>query len=242
MQPVFFINSSDGAIPNDVSTRKRIRQLAMRKVANARRQQGRNTRINVGQYPVDVLDVELNATHLLKERPQHGSSRNEFNRSSTLENKAWDTQIWAMTTVPRSMSCTGYELMRIQYKFDVFDLSALTSFYIGRSAAQFLCTEPSRLVEVLKCKQWSFLDYVPALYGRSKCLDDAIHCVATRLRYFGVTAAGTIPNDVLDCYTVALRSLQLSLDNSKCRLEPDVLCATEILGIFEVIPSCFKFP
>ena len=137
--------------------------------------------------------------------------------------------------IPRPMQAMGYERMRINYNFDVLDLSALTSFHIGQIASQTLKAKPENLLGLLKCRQWSYFSYVPGQYGHSKCLDDAIHCIAVRVRQYVGDPGGTPDQYAIQFYQVALRSLQDSLDDPHKPLDPDVLCATEILAIYEVL-------
>ena len=83
--------------------------------------------------------------------------------------------------IPASPSSTGYELMRIHHDFDIVDLSALATFHVGRATPQALASQPRRLIDVLRCRQWSYFSYLPSRYGHSTCLDDAIHCIAARV-------------------------------------------------------------
>lgn len=140
------------------------------------------------------------------------------------------------TCMPANLSSTGYEAMRIRYDFDVLDLSALTALHIGRSTAQLLHDRPSRLQEILQCRQWSYFAYMPWRYGHTKCLDDALCCIAARVRQW-LTDPGN-PNDrVLLLYSRAVKSLQAALDDPAQSMQPDVLCATEVLSIYQLIDT-----
>jgi len=124
--------------------------------------------------------------------------------------------------------------MRIQYDFDVLDLSALTSFHAGRATAQALMHDPSRLIDVLRCKQWSYLSFLPSRFGHVDCLDDAARCLAAKARHQLLSPTNPPNVIVVSLYSRALASLQSALSDPDRFLQPDVLCATEILAIYEV--------
>ncbi|KAL8959956.1 MAG: hypothetical protein Q9183_005549, partial [Haloplaca sp. 2 TL-2023] len=123
---------------------------------------------------------------------------------------------------------------RIRYDFDVIELSALTAIHIGRATAEPLHDRPSRLLEILQSKQWSYFDYLPGRYGQTPCLDDAICCVAARVRQW-ITNHSKPTRQVLELYCRAVKSLQAALDDPCERLHPNVLCATEVLSIYELL-------
>ena len=139
-----------------------------------------------------------------------------------------------MQVIPAPLPSTGYELMRIRFNFDVLDLSALTTFHVGRATAKALSLQPARLLDVLRCKQWSYLSYIPSRYGQVSCLDDAAHCAVARVRHYAVSPAEPLNRNVLTLYSKALLSLQAALNDPVLCLNPDVLCATQILSIYEV--------
>ena len=138
------------------------------------------------------------------------------------------------STIPPNLPSVGYECMRVQYDFDILDLSALTCFHTCRATSYALLRDPTRLVEVLRCKQWSYLSFLPSRVGHVECLDDAVRCLAARARQ-QLSSPSSSPNGlVLSLYSKALSSLQTALEGSDSCREPEVLCATQILAIFEV--------
>ncbi|EHK19227.1 uncharacterized protein TRIVIDRAFT_49601 [Trichoderma virens Gv29-8] len=212
---IVFVTTSDGSFPKSGSVRKQIRRQAMSKAASERKQRGNYNQANAGQYPEQILSAKLN--------------------DASQDNVPKQVVPVVTRAVPRPMTATGYERMRIDYSFDVLDLSALTSFYIGEPASQALKAKPNRLSSLMKCHQWSYFSYVPSHYGYSKCLDDAIHCIAVRVRKYVGTAEKTPDDAVVRHYQVALRTLQECLDDPVRRLDPGVLCAIEILAIYELL-------
>ncbi|RDW93342.1 uncharacterized protein DSM5745_00664 [Aspergillus mulundensis] len=130
-------------------------------------------------------------------------------------------------------SFTGYEALRATYNFDITYLASFTDVDLGKAAALPLQSQPSLLSSLLQQRSTSFLSYLPSRYGSSRCLDDAIHCVAARAgQMFGYsTRAATISK----LYGKALRSLQHALSDSELCMGVDVYCATRLLTLYEFI-------
>ncbi|KAL5001532.1 hypothetical protein BDV10DRAFT_182434 [Aspergillus recurvatus] len=130
-------------------------------------------------------------------------------------------------------SSTGYEALRATYNFDITYLASFTDVDLGKTAALRLQSQPTLLSNLLRQRSTSFLSYLPSLYGSSRCLDDAIHCVAARAgQMFGYpTRAATISR----LYGKALRSLQYALSDPKLCMGVDVYCATRLLTLYEFI-------
>ena len=145
----------------------------------------------------------------------------------------------SLILLPGSLNSTGYEAMRNRYDFDLLDLSGLTPLHIGKTTAQPLQQTPSRLREVLRCRQWSYFSYLPRRFGNTQCLDDAIRCVSARVRQWLTNPAGpTYP--ILLLYSKAVTSLQAALDDISQCMSPDVLCAVQILSIFELLDLDYR--
>ncbi|KAL3437878.1 hypothetical protein BDV09DRAFT_161188 [Aspergillus tetrazonus] len=130
-------------------------------------------------------------------------------------------------------SFTGYEALRATYNFDITYLASFTDVDLGKTAALRLQSQPSLLSNLLQQRSTSFLSYLPSRYGSSRCLDDAIHCVAARAgQMFGYAdRAAAIPR----LYGKALKSLQHALSDPKSCMEVDVYCATRLLTLYEFI-------
>ena len=249
-----FINTTDGHRPRDAYTRQIIRKQAMAQTAAARRSKGRYGKTNVGQFPPSTEEQHQysfsahasnpNATECtsktsnfkdvkIKDRSQGLISDREVKRSSARSLPNWG--------IPVSLSGISYECMRIQHDFDLLDISALASMHTGRVTAHILSREPSRLADILRCRQWSYFSFLPSRLGHTTCLDDAAHCVAAKVRH-RLSSPFCPPNpSIISLYSRALASLQTALNDPKRFLQPDVLCATELLAVYEVVDqqSCF---
>lgn len=221
--------SSHAGVTTSQDTRRLIRRQAMSRAAAARRQRGTWGNRNRGQYPVSRPDLEEEA-NVEKKAAASGSVRMDSN--SQQQGLKPVTRI--RMAMPRSVPSSGYERMRMGYGFDLMDISALTTFHTGRITAQVLSREPHRLAHVLRCRQWSYFSFLPSRYGRSACLDDAAHCVAARVRQWMDTPSNPPDKGVLSLYSKSLTSLQNALGDPVTCLQPEVLCATVILAIYEV--------
>ena len=216
------------------------------KSAAARKHEKGYGKHNLGQYPV-FLDnpddkrsssTKLHSKAIANSAPQ--DKRNEADEGATesakLTSRTASMLDAGMANPISSLSSTGYEAMRVEFDFDLLDLSALTTFHVARSTAQFLLAEPSRLLHVLRCRQWSYFSYLPSRYGQSRCLDDAARCVAARIRQW-VCHPGKPDDAVLALYAKALKSLQGALNDPLQCTKPDVLCATQIMAIHELLDT-----
>lgn len=228
---VFIDSSSDAGVPKGQHTRQLIRRQAMSKVATARKQSGNWGQQNRRQYPVSGFNHEEEAeAEAGREAAVPMSDQADLNHHQ----QCLTTLTRLRVTVPPSVPSSGYESMRINYGFDLLDVSALTTFHTGRITAQLLAREPYRLAYVLPFRQWSYLSFLPSRYGHSACLDNAANCVAARLRQW-MSSPSEPPNDsVLSLYLKSLISLQGALNDPILCLRPEALCATAILGIYEV--------
>lgn len=90
-----------------------------------------------------------------------------------------------MTTngLPGTLSAKGYELTSMKCDFDLLDLSTLATLHVGRAARAALSQDPYHLIYQLRShKKFSYLNYLPSLYGHVPCLSDAADCVIARAR------------------------------------------------------------
>ncbi|KAF7856938.1 hypothetical protein EAF04_009698 [Stromatinia cepivora] len=139
---------------------------------------------------------------------------------------------------PSIFSPTSYELMLSKFGFDILELSTLATLHVGRATRRALCKSPESIVHQMRTqKQWSFLSFLPTRYGHSSCLSAAVDCVVARARQIISPPHHTTFWEplVLTHYITALETLQRALDSPKTRYKPEVLCATEILALYELL-------
>jgi len=212
----FVIHPSDGNAGTSKADKIRIRRQAMKAVGISRRQRGNYGQYNLRQYPV-YIDSRQQTIDTYNDPPK------------AVQEIAW------INTIPAQLSSKGFELMKIEYGVDILDLSGLITIHVGRAAARILSSDRALLVRLLRCKQqWSYLSYLPSRYGYNACLDDAMHCVTAKMRQIIFSTDQQPSSMVLSLYGKALKSLQAAVNDPVSCLEPNVLCATEILALFEV--------
>lgn len=88
---------------------------------------------------------------------------------------------------------------------------------------------------LVRCGQLTaYIDFLPSRSGHSLALDSAIQCLVAGLRDLALPAAYQSSIKTLACYSRALEALQDSLSQPRQRFSSETLCATQLLGIFEV--------
>jgi hypothetical protein len=258
-----FVNSTvtDPGVPQDVAVRNLIRKQAMKKASAARKRDGNYGRHNLRQYPVFVYDqanapieptVEIKEIGSLKKSesppaghiisavsPKQRDSRVVVKKKedSPIERQKLLARISLAESLSSGMSAKGYELTSMKSDFNILDLSTLATLHVGRFTRAALSQNPDHLIYQLRSKydpQFTYLSFLPPRYGEVGCLSDAADCVIARARYI-VSPNKTWESAVYAFYGRALRSLQKALDCPKQRFLPEVLCATEILALYELL-------
>ncbi|UKZ88795.1 uncharacterized protein TrAFT101_004529 [Trichoderma asperellum] len=209
MPDLVFITATNRLLPDDKQARKLIRKQAMSKPAHARRKRGGYGQHNLIQYPSEIF----------------------YGKGNGKRDIAWE----AIRAIVPSLPSCQYERMRAQYNFDLLDLSQLTSFHISYATASSLASKPDMLSDILGRRHWSYLNYLPARIGQNGALDKAAACVTARAQQWLVSPSERICSSILKLYSEALAALQAELQSPDTRLRPDVLCATELLGIYELL-------
>lgn len=261
-QPLFsfqFVNSTVDTpiVPQDLAVRALIRKQAMKKAAATRKKNGSYGKHNLRQYPVFVEAMQFNPaeTQIIEEAidclptasdPTYEEDTTIYTSRKPLkatkgkkDGQSADSQmclaILALSqNLPATLSATGYELSSMKSDFDILDLSMLASMFSGRAARAALSQEPQNLIHQIRARQkWSYLSYLPQLYGHYPCLNAATDCVVARARQIMSPHEDWEPA-VLNFYVRALGALQKALDDPEQRYTPEVLCATEILSLYEV--------
>ncbi len=262
-----FINSTitSPLVPQDLAVRALIRKQAMKKASAARRRDGNYGKHNLRQYPVFIFDQENIAREptavVLNQGKQTGHNGPQalrakdggytrdkdtklgHNRSerNTLERQRWLAKITLNENVSAGMSAKGYERTSMRTDFDILDLSTLATLHVGRATRAALSQNPTHLVHQLRSNydpQWSFLAYMPSRYDQEvRCLTDATNCIISRARQI-ISPNKNWEAAVITFYVRALDSLQRALDCPTQRFKPEVLCATQILALYEVGSGC----
>ncbi len=259
-----FVNSTITCptVPQDLAVRSLIRKQAMKKASAARKRDGNYGKHNLRQYPVflsepDSFKVETTTEVKISQKDPEPDSHHQISAKEGTRKVANTTacrlqssrvKVEEVTTkkedlsdklpwtesISANTSAVGYELTSMKTNFDLLILSTLATFHISRTIRATLSQHPQHLILQLRShKRWSYLSFLPARYEDITCLRDATDCVISRMRHI-ISSDSSLEPIATRNYVKALRSLQKALDCPKQRLQPEVLCATEVLALYEV--------
>ncbi|KAF2237719.1 hypothetical protein EV356DRAFT_510724 [Viridothelium virens] len=240
--------SRDGHVPKG-ATRRAIRRHAMRSAGTARKQGGVYGKTNLRQEPVfvdEVIDQPNSSLPRSQSQSQSWSSlpspeqdAGNSMRSDTYRYGINDTFQAAgfrpSTPIPASLSSTGYQLLKQEYGVDLARLATLAEVHFGRATCRILSQQPSILKFICSDDTISYLRYVPALYDHCALIQAVTRCTLARMQQCLSPSPTALSASVLKHYEKALQRLQQALNDPACLYEPVVLCATQILALFELL-------
>ncbi|KAK0707324.1 hypothetical protein B0H67DRAFT_587282 [Lasiosphaeris hirsuta] len=207
-----FITYEGPKLPRDPKTRTLIRRRAMKDVAASRKQRGEYSRQNVNrrQFPV-VVDSE---------------------ETEGIPYKSTTTPL-EIYPCPRESSVVTVEDLSI-----LLCLAPLTGLRLGLAR---LARSPSGSIRIAdfspapRLGSSKLFSFIPSRYGQVSALTHATDCVVAKFRsLMGLESPGG-ESGVLVHYSKALRALQAALDDEEQRFTPETLCATQLLGVFELL-------
>ncbi|KAF2154491.1 hypothetical protein K461DRAFT_320595 [Myriangium duriaei CBS 260.36] len=244
-----FIVSAGPRVSDDPAVRKLIRQQAMKNVALTRKSRRPrvdcNTLIVTKKSPTTCLKDDLfpPATKNPEEVHDILSKLSYFGIGDDL------SDVFLVGTDPEPCSLmfnpmvspsppllTEYEAARSMHNVDIVDLSMLTCFCISKNIIPMLTADPSLLKTLIGHDRWSYVQYIPGLYRTSKCLATATDCVLSKVRSL-LSPSPAARKTATELYSRALRILQQDLQDSVACLGADVLCASLLLCLYELLSS-----
>jgi hypothetical protein len=252
-----FVNATidTPTVPQDLAIRALIRKQAMKKASAARKRDGNYGKHNLRQYPVFLFDqpntVDIHTAEQKWEQGEEVQPRQQVRvisvdnpakpkaprpkpKSKDIGRPRWILNQAMVESIPPGISASGYELTSMKSDFDILNLSTLSTLHVNRMARRALSQNPYHLIHQLRSfKQLSYLSFLPSMYGQVPCLSYATDCVIARARQI-ISPNRNWEAAVITLYVKALDSLQKALDCPKQRFKPEVLCATEILALYEV--------
>lgn len=116
----------------------------------------------------------------------------------------------------------------------------LTGIILRYAAANNADADPRRWIKVCRLANDSLIHTLPRIYGYSKCLDDGIHCVITRVRWSFLQQTEGQPVEsgelqIARAYDRAIRSLADSISSGA--VDWTGWYATLLMALFEVSHS-----
>lgn len=229
---VFIDQSGEGKVPTSKTTRRQIRKQAMRDAGLARKQRGDYGQCNLRQYPVFLATEDS-----IRNPPdQEHETVDAETQAEAANDRMWEIERQWKERIPTKMPTGEYENLRKNLDFDITELSLLTTQSFGRGAARALASQPAQLSGMLLVSDSSYLNFLPTRYKENPLLRDALFCTATQSRWLLRPQSRIADTAILASYGNALQRLQEALTDPDQCLHPDVLCATQVLGLFEV--SC----
>ncbi|KAI2619595.1 hypothetical protein GGR54DRAFT_630636 [Hypoxylon sp. NC1633] len=133
------------------------------------------------------------------------------------------------------MPLSGVELLAVEIGIHILDLSALTEIQCCWTACAILAGQRNYMSCLVSDRRPSYLFCVATRYGHSPYLDEALRCVAIRAKRVLVPSCQSFDKSESLQYVAALHSLQEAIDDAEERSRPDVLCAINLLSLFELL-------
>jgi hypothetical protein len=196
---------------------------------------------NSRQLPIFILNNELSestASHKDKNESFDFDMLNAYSLSpfdNSESDIARSENFNSLTSLTQARVCaTAYPSMLVKCKLDILDLSLLVSLEIGRYTGERLLRNPQNLVSFLGGKNWSFCRYIPHHYSQSDLVRKATDCVLARVRCLLSPKQAEWEPLAISSYSEALSVLQEAINSTSQVPSADVLCATQMLGVYEV--------
>lgn len=240
-----FVNSTTPEKPRDLAVRSLIRKQAMKEAVATRKREGTYGRHKRYRPPVFGQSVTNDSEGTVIPFEDDSSSSTTATtpgdkRESVEQDCGKGRDLIAKSAltepIPARLSLKGYALTSMKYGFDALNLSILTTVHVGRLLGRKLSADPGRLAPLLRHRHWSYFEYLPSRYGHSRCLTDATDCILARVRQL-ISPHDDWEYTVISSYVKAINSLQSALDCGEQRFQPEVLCAAEILGLYELLST-----
>ncbi|KAI1379011.1 hypothetical protein F4677DRAFT_410311 [Hypoxylon crocopeplum] len=227
-----WINLSNG-YHGTQETRTRVRSHAMRATAASRRKTGTWGKRNLRQLPENPILDEVTRGHSIstddKACTGTGSTVYQPNTDSASSKSLW------RFPRPTNMPLSGLELLAAEIGIHILDISALTEIQCGWTACAIFTSQRSSIKGLISRRQSSYLYCAASRYGHNTYLDEALRCVAIRAKRIIAPSSQSFDKSESLHYVAALNSLQKAINDDGERQRPDVLCAINLLSLFELL-------
>jgi hypothetical protein len=250
-----FIVSSGPKVPKDPALRTLIRKQAMKDVGIARKKRGSYGQVNLRQKP---SDGHTNTHMRSSEEHAEVSADNDSNTTSSSSSTSACPDVDTDASTPNEQQLvftkqvaelqthlpwmvplngppgTDFQRLRMKYHFDIRDLSILTSFNVGSGTMIAISKNPESLSTLLGSEMQSYLQYIPNRYGHKPFLTAVIDCVSAKVHSKLYPRNDMLEGVILRMYAKALAYLQVAVAGDESSLDPDLLCAIQMLSLHEV--------
>ena len=244
----FWVNSTISQPPDDIDSRVKNRQQVMKNVAVIRKRNGKQWNRNLRQYPLFESDAFLKLSQDLRLSGKPNGARTQRWLDEIKPQTAGDgTQVILSTaafanSLSTSNFLSNYVDTDIKYTLDPQGLCFPTSVEVDLATGVLLSESPCKVFLLLGRKHQPYFSYLSSRYGDSGCLTDAIDCLVARIRCLDSSSNSILDSSAIISYAKALRSLQAALDSPVQPVTSDILCATEILTVYEVCLFNYSVP
>ncbi|KAF2096224.1 hypothetical protein NA57DRAFT_59280 [Rhizodiscina lignyota] len=237
---LLWINSSPSNVPFGSS---RHRGEVMRKVAQRRRKDPSRPHPNSRQLPIFIQDDNANEP---MERQKDGKDATEagfFDKVGHVQPVRLDNDVVEFgssrlhtetLTHPREFGL-AYPPMLTKCNVELLDLSFLASLEVGRYTGQKLLENRENLSHFLRAKNWSYLPFVAGYLNQSALVRSATDCVVAQVRSLLTPNEPKWGSIALSSYSKALSKLQAEIDRNTQSPTTEILCATQVLGLYEML-------
>ena len=240
-------------------TKTKIRRQAMKSVVHARKQSTkavnracRKESSSSGSVGDRTEDAVTGPTKSTRNKPDRGrrseaSSHQPEVHSPLVHSPSGnqglvpETYNYTDSQVPNMMPFSGLDLLISAYGIYPHDLSSLTTIHHNIVVCDIVRDDPGgarNLFFQRGDEDSSYFAFVGQRYGQSECLDAALRCLFSKAKSVLVPNNTITEAAILAQYGYALSSLQAAV-SSPSWADPEVLCATNVLAIFEVISFAY---
>lgn len=243
----------------DPNVRRLIRQQAMKNAAAERKRKRRHGQHNLGQYPTFLKsnncadDEDLSIPESFPPQSVAPSlTTDPVSPRQDLPAKSSAKHGQNQRAIVSCHRTSASSIPRLHPDFIVAErfslllhLAPLTGLRLGIAQFSHTKSESGRVGNSLPTPHLGnrkLLCFISSRYGYVSSLSHATDCVVAKLQQMiqplKYRPAAEVEANVLLHYTKALRALQVALDDETQRTTAETLCATELLGVFEVCISC----
>lgn len=202
----------------------------MQKVALRRKREPKQHHPNSRQLPVFVRDDDAGESSGSQFLDRGSRIQSENPDSAAVESD----ELRSQTSLTHLRVAAVHPPMLVKSNLDFVELSSLASLEVGRYTGQRLIERSRSIAHFLGGTTWSYCRYVPFHYAQSVLVRNATDCVVARVRCLLTPEDTDWESLALTSYSKALSNLQEAINSTSQHPTTEVLCATQILSLYEV--------